>query len=322
MVDRLSIQKSENEVSSRYKTNFTSCFNRSTGASIFDNANSTQNEITDVEALYAELQEIEEEQGFFQKGFNDIKEKINIGTSNERCEDKIEKFEQGEITFEEAEAELAKYKSKQDSGLNVFANIACSIAAIAAATAAIVATGGAVVPLVLAGAGAGAVTKTAVKTVERATNEVKDDEFDSKKITKDILSGAVTGSIAAYTMGNGSATASFGAAIKKCAITGVKTGAVAGSTNYLIDCGVDGDEFNAKDFAQTTFVNAAVGGTVGAIMGGTNNLLKTSGIVKYGGKAAVESGQAIHASGRDIAANSVCTAEYKILNKTIKDIAA
>ncbi len=294
--------------------------------SIFD---FTPKEKTEADILKEELQEIKDKQGCIQKAWNGIKEFLGIGTSASKCEKTIEKFEKGEISYEEAEAEINKYGTKQDNGLNLVANIVVSVAAIAAGTALTICTGGAAAPLAVAavGAAAGAITKTGVKLLDRGTNNVKGDDFDGKQMAKDALSGAVTGSIAAATMGNGSAAAGgFKAVVRanvpRCVATGMKAGAISGSANYTIDCAFDDDkQFNLKDLTDATVSNAVVGGVVGGVMGTANGMMKSSGVISHGGKAALNStGKLVNTSVRDVAANSVSSAEYKILTKTINDI--
>ena len=291
--------------------------------SIFSLMGENKKELTDVEKLEKALQEVNDEQGVFQKGFNEIKEGLNIGTSSEKCEDVIEKYKKGEISFEEAEAEIAKYDNMQDSGLNVFANILCSVAAVAAATALTVATGGAGAPVLVAaiaaGAGAGAVTKAAVKTVDRATNDVNGDDFDGKEIARDMLSGAVTGATAAATMGSGSvATNTAGAVIKAGAKSGAITGAVAGAANYSIDCAVDGEKFDVGEFAQNAAVNATIGAVTGGAIGGATRAFGNVTSAFRGANAHSTS----HELAKTIAKRSFATARFKVVNKTLKDVTA
>ena len=292
--------------------------------SIFDVEERTETDPNVLE-LRKELQEIKDKQGCFQNAWNGIKEFFGIGTSTSKCEKIIEQFKDGEISYEEAEAELDKFETKQDNGLNLFANIAVSVLAIAAATL----TAGAAAPLaaVAVGAAVGAVTKTGVKLLDRGTNNVQGDDFDAKQMAKDALSGAITGGIAAATMGNGKAVeGGFKAAIKqnapRCIKTGIKAGAVSGSANYAIDCAFDDDKtFTLGGLTEATVSNAIVGGAVGGVMGSANGVLKTAGIISHGGKAVVNSsGQVVNNSIRDIAANSACSAEYKVLTKAVNDI--
>ena len=132
--------------------------------SIFSNSMSTSDD--NVDSLQMQLDTVEQKQGFLSNAWNDIKETTGLGTSVKKCDEAIEKYKNGEISFEEASNTIDEFSQKQDSSLDLFSNIATGVAAIAAASlagAAIVASGGTATPLVLAaiGAGTGAVTKTA-----------------------------------------------------------------------------------------------------------------------------------------------------------------
>ncbi|MBQ9244678.1 hypothetical protein IJ182_00255 [bacterium] len=336
MVSTKNIEVSNNRLVLRDFNSFTSNKNNDVDGSIFgqnasvqnDNVNFDENEL---EQLYVELQEAEDKQGILSQGFNELKEFTGIGTSSDKCNDIIEQYKAGDVTYEEALAEIEKYENKQDGGLNLISNIATSFAAIGVASlsaAAIIASGGTATPLVIAaiGAGAGAVTKAGIKTVDRATNKVEGDALDSKEIAKDMLSGAVTGATAAATMGTGSAQQCLAKSVingaKNSARTGAITGAISGSANYTIDCAFDEDkQFNVKDFAGVTASNALVGASVGALVGSSNGALRYNNVIQHGGKAVIN-GEIANVSSRDIIANSLCSTEHKILNKAIKDIAA
>lgn len=292
--------------------------------SIFTSSNNVSTMPTDVEVLYQELAEIQEKNGAILDGWNNFKETVGLGTSAKKCEKTIEKYQKGEISFEEAANEINKFDSKQQSSLNLFSNIATSIAAIGtvAGVVATVATGGLAAPVAIAiGAGAGALTKAGFKAADRASNDIKGDTMDGKQLAKDALGGAVTGGLASFSMGTAGTAQTLGEAVKGCTITGLKTGAISGSSNYAIDCAFDKDkEFDAGEFIRTTAENAIVSGTVGAIMGSANFNLHHSNILKSGcNLKSVEKG---NIKINDVAANSVCTAEYKILNDRIKNIAA
>ena len=279
-----------------------------------ENVNSDKN----VEELYAQLSEVEDKQGAIMNAWNGVKEFTNIGTSVEKCDEAIEKYKNGEITFEEAAAEIDNFDAKQDSSLNLFSNIATSFTALAAG-AAVVATGGAAAPVV-AGALAGAATKVTVKAADRATNDVEGDTLDAKQIAKDALSGALTGGTAVATAGTGANTFKNGMHVgtktlegaKACAIksakTGVITGTISGAANYSIDCAFDEDkDFSAKELAKTTGTSAVVGGTVGLIMGGTNGVLRSNHILQ--------------AADDNVLVNATSSAGYKITNDRIRAIA-
>ncbi len=293
--------------------------------SIFNTVNQSTTKEEDVEALEAQLAAIQAKNGAILDGWNNFKEATNLGTSAEKCDKAIEQYQNGEITYEEAEQIINEFGAKQDSSLNLFSNITTSIAAIGtvAAVAATIATGGLAAPAAIAiGAGAGALTKAGFKAADRATNEVEGDALDGKELAKDALSGTVTGGLATFSMGTASTAKTLGAAVKGCTKTGLITGSISGASNYAIDCSFDEDkDFEASEFVKTTAENAVIGGAVGAIMGSYNFGLHSSGALKSGCgyKTMIQSNQP---NINDVAANSVCTAEYKVVTDRIKDIAA
>ena len=288
----------------------------------------------ELQALEEKLASIESENGCVLKAWDKLKSGLNVGVSSEKCEDAIDKYKNGEITFDEAMAQIEKYDTKQDNSLNLFSNIATGVAAIGTVTAAVAtaATGGLAAPALAAiGAGTGAITKAGFKFADRATNAKEKDALNAKQILKDACSGAVTGATSAMTMGTAGSTFTAGASLSKnvgsaatkCAMTGVKTGAMSGSANYMIDCTFDKDkDFNAGELISNTAVSAAVGGAVGGIMGTANTVLRHNGLLNAGGQAGFDSnGNAVFTSKEDMVANSICTAEYKALNRGIRDLA-
>lgn len=304
--------------------------------SIFNfDSDSDADEVTEenILLLSEKLDSVEDKQGVFSNVWSNFKEAVGVGTSASKCDDAIEQYANGEISFDEAYEKISEFEQKQDSSLNLFSNIATSVTAIAvttAAAAAIVASGGTATPLVLAaiGAGTGAVTKAGFKLTDRATNEVDGDALDAKQIAKDGLSGAVTGGIAAATMGTGSAADTLGSSVIKSGLksarTGAITGSISGGSNYLIDTSFDDDkDFSTKEFLSATTSNALAGSTVGLVIGGSNGALRSTGILKAGGmvKESME-GSLENASVQDVVANSVCTTEYKVLNDRLHSIAA
>lgn len=298
--------------------------------SIFVSENVSGSDVdNNIMVLNDTLDQVQAEDGAVTKTWDAFKGMVGIGTSSKKCEDAIEQYKNGEISYEEALEKISDFDKKQESSLNLFSNIGSAVAAIVAASA-VVATGGAAAPLVV-GMLAGAATKAGIKTTDRATNEVDNDALDAKQIAKDALSGAVTGGIAVATAGTagtpfkdgfqiGSKTlvkAGTGACVAKCATTGVITGAISGSSNNIIDCTFDEDkEFNFKDFAADTATSAIVGGTVGAFMGGYNGTLRATGLLSSGGSVTTAN------STQDVIANSLCTTEYKLVNNTVRSVAA
>ncbi len=290
---------------------------------------------TSLLALEEQLNAVEDKQGFIMGAWDDLKCGLNIGSSSEKCEDAIDKYKKGEISYEEAMAEIEKFDTKQQGSLDLFSNIATGVTAVVAATAAaaaIVASGGTATPLVLAavGAGTGALTKAGVKAADRATNEVEKDALNGKQIAKDALSGGVTGTIGALTMGTGSAASSLGGSVAKSAASSMKTGAitgtVSGSSNYLIDTAFDEDkEFNTKDFLVSTATGTIAGTAVGGIMGSANGAMRYTGVVKHGGSVINKTtGEYVaqNASKEAVAANALCNAEYKLVRKGLDGAAS
>lgn len=282
-----------------------------------------------VQQLEEQLQSVQDKQGSMMSAWDDFKGFIGIGTSSEKCDDAIMQYKMGKISYEEALSEIEKFNSKQDGSLDLFSNIATGVAAIVAGSA-VAASGGTLAP-VAAGALAGAATKAGVKAIDRATNEVEGDALDAKQMTKDALSGAISGAIGVKTAGtagnpfkNGFSVGSnklieggTKACIAQCALTGAKTGAISGAANYTIDCAFEDDkDFNLKDFATTTAVNSAFSATVGGVMGGVNGTLRTNGLLEAGGDVVS------HNTIDDIVANSVCTTEYKLVNNALRSVAA
>ena len=329
-------------------------------ASIFDttnpiNATSGVDEAS-ILALEEQLAATQAEQGFLMKGWDKLKCAVNLGSSSEKCDEAIEKYKNGEMTFDEAMAEIEKFDKKQSNSLDLFSNIITGVGAVLAATAAaaaVVGTGGAAAVVMAAGAaagaGAGAVAKPLVKVADKATNDVEND-ITGKSVAKDALSGAISGAIAGATLGNGTAVTASGEVVKagakasisksiatsaaKSAKTGLITGSVSGSSGYMLDCAFDENkEFNFGELALNTASSALVSGTVGGIMGTTNGFGKATGILKDGGMVkavTTESGDGImdqsgkylvaNASKEAMAANAVCNAEYKLVNRAVRDL--
>ena len=61
--------------------------------------NSYESSNNNIDELYEQLDQVKSEQGIFSKGWNNFKEALNIGTSVEKCDDAIERYKNGEISF-------------------------------------------------------------------------------------------------------------------------------------------------------------------------------------------------------------------------------
>ena len=230
---------------------------------------SSNNVLENSEILEARFNEIKNKQGFLGSVWNEIKESTGCGVSSIDCRSMLDKYNNGEVSFEEALEYINGFDTKQSNMSDLGANIITGVASIAAATALF----GSAPLWALAfaiGAPVGAVVKTGIKILDRATNNIKDDEFDGKQILKDAISGAVTGTASAVSSGVGAGikAGSLKLAVKNGTKCGVQCGALAGSTSYITNVALDNDKyFNTKDFIKNTLTSAFVSGTVGAVVG-------------------------------------------------------
>lgn len=270
--------------------------------------------------LQGRLDEIKSEQGAIGKLWNGFKEITHLGQSESDCKGKLEEYQNGEISFEEALEYIEKYEAKQGGAVDLLANIVTGVGSIAAATAIAAGTGGAGVPIslaILAGAPIGAAIKTTVKGVDRATNEVEGDTLDAKQIIKDVVSGATTGATSAVVsnIGAGVKAAKFGLSVRNGVKCGAACGAASGAINYTTDVALDENkQFKFGDLTKNTAFSAVVSGTVGAAVGaGYYGVQSALGNV---GKATTNS------LGKTIAVDSTNSSARKVLNNAERQIIA
>ena len=239
--------------------------------------------------LEQRLEAIDDKQGFLGSIWNGIKEVTTLGVSQSDCESMLDKYKNGEISFEEAVIYLDEFDSKQETMSNLLSNIITGVGAIAAV--------GATGPVgwataFMTGAPIGALLKTGIRFADRATNDIEGDALDGKQMTKDAISGAITGAASAVSgsecfifkgleahgllPANQLATSAL-----KGALCGVECGAIAGSANYMTDVAFGDKEFSFGDLTNTAVTSAFVSGTVGGVVGATaygldvNNLAQT-----------------------------------------------
>ena len=239
--------------------------------------------IKSAEDLRDDLKEVEEKQGFIGKLWNGFKNLTGLGTSSNDVEEKIEQYENGEITYEEASSSINEFEQTQNSAVDMASSVASGLI-VAGVTAA---TGG--VGLA-ASAAIGGGAKALIKTGDRATNEVEGDELDLKQIGKDTLTGAVDGVITTATMGIGtSAKPVIGQTVKKAAAEGALkgaaqgaiTGGVMGGTYYVADAVFEEDvDFSFEGLLKSTGQGALVGGVMGGAIGGVTNGVKQAKVNK------------------------------------------
>lgn len=150
-----------------------------------------------VDDLKAEYEAIQKDQGIVGKAWNGIKNALpflsKIGCKGSKeIEEIIAKAENGEISAEEAKAEIEKYKKNQKNGTETALNTATA----AIATVACVLAGPVGWATLAVGVGAGIVSRVALGATEAATNEVEGD-YTKKDVAEDAGKGAVIGLISA-----------------------------------------------------------------------------------------------------------------------------
>lgn len=218
--------------------------------------------------LEEKLESIKDKQGFLGKTWNGIKEITTLGVSEGDCESMLDKYNKGEISFEEAVSYLDDFDSKQKTMSNLLSNIITGVGAIAFATATAGTSLGYLASL-KAGAPIGAVIKTGINFFDRATNDIDNDAFDLKEMTKDAISGAMTGTTSAVTSGVGKGIAS--GKILTSIINGAKCGAICGSASgaldYTLNTTLGDEEFNFENLIGNTLLSGATSATVGAVVG-------------------------------------------------------
>ena len=225
---------------------------------------------TNISSLENKLQQVKDDQGIFGQVWNGVKEATGLGTSEKKCEDMLDKYKNGETSFEEAMEYINKFESKQDNTTELAKNILTGVGAIAVATTT-AGTGLGFLAAAKAGAPIGAAIKTTLGVLDRATNDVEDDALDIKNVAKDTISGAITGMTSAVSsgVGKGIVDGEVKTSIVNGAKCGLTCGAISGSTSYVTDAILDEDkQFNFGDLTKSTVSSALVSGTVGAAVGG------------------------------------------------------
>ena len=262
--------------------------------------------------LEDKLKQIQDEQGFLGKSWNGFKEITGLGVSNSDCEKLLDKYNNGEISFEEAVQYIEDFKSKQETMSELGANILTGIGAIAFATTALAAGPIGWIAAIAKGAPIGAALKAGIKTLDRASNNVEGDTLDAKQITKDAISGALTGTTSAVSSGVGAGikAGKIGLSILNGAKCGAICGSVSGAASYLTDVAFEDDkEFNAGELVKNTATSAFVSGTVGAVVGGG----------MYGLSANVGK-EATKTLGQTIVADSTSSTTRKLLGQGERNI--
>ena len=237
--------------------------------SIFSQQETTNPINQGITSLNESFSEVQDEQGLIGKLWNGFKNLTGLGLSSNDVQEKIEQYEQGEITYEEALETIESFSDKQEGAVNIIANTVTGVATAGIA----VATGGA--GALLMGAAIGGATKAGVKTLDRATNNVEGDALDAKEIVKDSLTGAVDGMVSAATAGlikGPIAGQTVKQAVKQGmvqgATSGAITGGVTGAADYTVNTIADNEEFTFEGLLKSTAQNAITGAVFGGVLGG------------------------------------------------------
>ncbi len=170
-------------------------------------------------SLTSRLYEIKDEQGLLGKAWDGFKNLTGIGASSNKAEMAIEQYENGEISYEEAQKILEKYEDGQNMVVDVIGDMTSGIVAVGAAMAAPF-TGGA--SLLFAGA-IGAAVKVGIKGTDSIIGGKK---YGLKEIGYDLITGSINGAMAPLTNALGGA-AGTGIA-KVCGLNVAKSAASEG----------------------------------------------------------------------------------------------
>ncbi len=246
------------------------------------NAPSSGN-LSNAKNLECKLNNIQSKNGALTSIWDSIKSSSNIGASSKKCEEAINAYINGEISYEEANALLENYEQKQADSINLFSSISTGVVASLVVGSAVL-TGGLSLGAIAAAGCVGGVFKCALKMFDRATNELKGDALNKKEISKDFLSGALDGAVSVGTMGlnvtplNFQYTASntFKQAVfqgvKQGAKSGAISGAVMGGGDYTINALVDEDiDFKTDEFLSAVVATSVSSSVMGGAMGGITN---------------------------------------------------
>ena len=163
--------------------------NNNISNSIKDNTNDE-----DPTGLKEEFENIKKEQGFLGKCWDTIKNKCTFleklgWRGSENIDELIKKAESGEISEEEVQKEIEKYKSNQEWATE----IALTLATVAIVSGVCLLAGpvGVIATLAISGA-TGAIARAGLGIFEAATNDVEGD-YSQQDLSKDLTKGFFIG---------------------------------------------------------------------------------------------------------------------------------
>ena len=167
--------------------------------------------------LRESLKEVKDEQGFIGKAWDGIKGLF--GGGSKKIEKQIEKYEKGEISYEEVQKSVEGYKEGQKMSVDVVADLASGIISVMAFALAVPTGGASLVAGAALAATVGAGVKIGVKALDA---KVGGRDYTSKDFWYDTATGAINGLLAPITNGIGACvTKSIG---QKLGLTVLKEG--------------------------------------------------------------------------------------------------
>lgn len=240
---------------------------------IFEASNASDK---NAESLKKDLEKTRDEQGLIGKLWDGFKNLTGIGAGSNKAEDAIKQYENGEITYEEAQEKLENYKKGQETAVDVAGDIVSGIVAVGAFALAVPTGGASLVAGLGFAAAAGAGTKIAVKAGDAI---IGGRDYTAKDLLYDSATGAINGLFAPITNGVGACvTKTVG---NKLGLTVVKEGtkevieqtAKQGIKSIITQQGVDviGGTFLKR--AAATAAGMAVDGAIG---GSTDNMVRAA----------------------------------------------
>lgn len=200
-----------------------------------------------------EYEKIKEQQGLIGKTWDGIKNFFRMKSGSKQLEKTIKEYEKGEITSEEAQKALEKYKEGQKICVDVIADMASGIFAVGAFALAIP-TGGASLAIGIGAAGLlGAGIKTGIKAGDAI---LTGKEYSGKDLLYDIATGTINGIFAPVTNGLGNCVTKTIA--KKLGLEVLENGVKQGAKQIA----KQGIKQSIKSAILTKTVDVA-GGTIG-----------------------------------------------------------
>ena len=247
--------------------------------SVFEDENDLSKQVA---SLNQELKEAKDKQGGFGTVWNNIKNLTGAGLSTNDLNEEIEKFKNGETSYDEVLESIENFEKKQDCVVNIFSNILTSTIAGAAIT--VCAASGGILAGLAVGALVGGATNASFKILERTTNNIEGDAFDKKKIMEDTLFGSINGLATGITAGlctkinpattwtKTSALTTAEGSMYGALSSGISSG-VSSAGNYIVSSKVNNQTLRADELLETAGKNICTGMLVGAATKGmTSNL--------------------------------------------------